>query len=53
MGNKSLFSCRYRQKCVSLQLELVLKLADRLKDGVYISYSVCSSIIAAFVNGVT
>lgn len=30
-------SCRYRQKVVSLQQELVLKLADRIEYGVYIS----------------
>ncbi len=29
--------CRYRQKVVSLQQELTLKLADRIEYGVYIS----------------
>ena len=30
-------SCRYRQKVVSLQHDLALKLADKIEDEVYIS----------------
>ena len=34
---KSPISCRYRQKVVSLQHDLALKLADKIEDEVYIS----------------
>ena len=36
-GKYYIVSCRYRQKVVSLQHNLALKLADKIEDEVYIS----------------
>ena len=38
------FSCRYRQKVVSLQLKSVTKLADSVEYGVYICDSICPEV---------